>query len=64
MPYQQRYTVRYRDRNSASIERCYYARDVHEARVLAMESIPYIRNHPMAIDLIRRESGHPFNRAA
>jgi len=64
MPAQQRFTVRYRDRNSTSIERCYYARDAYEARVLAMESVPFIRNHPLAIDLIRRETPDNQRRAA
>ena len=50
-----RYTVRYRDANSQQIESCYYAGDAFEARVLAMEAVPYIRNHPHAIDLIRCE---------
>ena len=50
-----RYTVRYRDASSRPIESCYYAGDAFEARVLAMESVPYIRNHPHAIDLIRCE---------
>ena len=50
-----RYTVRYRDANSQQIESCYYAGDAFEARVLAMEAVPYIRNHPHSIDLIRCE---------
>ena len=52
---QKRYTVRYLDGSSQRIESCYYAGDAFEARVLAMEAIPYIRNHPHAIDLIRCE---------
>ena len=52
---QKRYTVRYLDGSSQRIESCYYAGDAFEARVLAMESVPYIRNHPHAIDLIRCE---------
>ena len=52
---QKRYTVRYRDGSSQRIESCYYADDAFEARVLAMEAVPYIRDHPHAIDLIRCE---------
>ena len=55
---QKRYTVRYRDANSNRIEGCYYAGDAFEARVLAMEMIKYIKDHPNAIDLIRCEEGH------
>jgi len=55
---QKRYTVRYRDANSQQIESCYYAGDAFEARVLAMEAVPYIRNHPHAIDLIRCEDSN------
>lgn len=50
-----RYTVRYRDINSQQIETCFYAGDAFEARVLAMEAIPHIKDHPHAIDLIRCE---------
>ncbi|QNI54285.1 hypothetical protein SynBIOSE41_01774 [Synechococcus sp. BIOS-E4-1] len=52
---QKRYTVSYRDASSQRIESCYYASDAFEARVLAMEAVPYIRNHPHSIDLIRCE---------
>ena len=55
MPNQKRYTVRYRDASSQQREGCIYAGDAFEARVLAMEAIPFIRNHPNAIDLIRCE---------
>jgi len=58
MQKQKRYTVRYRDANSNRIEGCYYADDAFEARVLAMEMIKYVRDHPNAIDLIRCEEGH------
>ena len=50
-----RYTVRYLDGSSQRIESCYYAGDAFEARVLAMEAVPYIKEHPHAIDLIRCE---------
>ena len=50
--------VRYRDANSNRVEGCYYAGDAFEARVLAMEMIKYIKDHPNAIDLIRCEEGH------
>ena len=53
-----RYTVRYRDASSQRIEACYYAGDAFEARVLAMEAVPYIKEHPHAIDLIRCEDNH------
>ena len=56
MPTQKRYTVRYRDSDSTTKESCYYARDAFEARVLAMEMVRYIHDHPHAIDLIRCES--------
>lgn len=59
-----RYTVRYRDANSTSLERCYYASDAYEARVLAMESVRYIHDHPHAIDLIRCESQQWLQRVA
>ena len=55
MPHMKRYTVRYRDASSQQREGCIYAGDAFEARVLAMEAIPFIRNHPNAIDLIRCE---------
>ena len=64
MPTQKRYTVRYRDANSTMLERCYYAQDAYEARVLAMESVRYIHDHPHAIDLIRCESYPLQQRAA
>ena len=59
-----RYTVRYRDANSTCLERCYYASDAYEARVLAMESVRYIHDHPHAIDLIRCESQQWLQRVA
>ena len=52
---QKRYTVRYRDGSSRRLEACFYASDAFEARVLAMEAVPFIRDHPHAIDLIRCE---------
>tara|TARA_B100001173_G_scaffold247513_1_gene217948 strand:- start:42 stop:305 length:264 start_codon:yes stop_codon:yes gene_type:complete len=52
---QKRYTVRYREPSSRRIENCYYADDAFEARILAMEAVPYIKAHPHAIDLIRCE---------
>ena len=55
MPNKKRYTVRYRDAASQRREGCVYAGDAFEARVLAMEAIPFIRSHPNAIDLIRCE---------
>ena len=64
MSAQKRYTVRYRDANSNTLESCYYASDAHEARVLAMESVRYIHDHPHAIDLIRCESQPLRKRAA
>ena len=59
-----RYTVRYRDASSQRIEACYYAGDAFEARVLAMEAVPYIRDHPPAIDLIRCEEPQRALKAA
>tara|TARA_B100001939_G_C16550800_1_gene450211 strand:+ start:385 stop:582 length:198 start_codon:yes stop_codon:yes gene_type:complete len=56
MSAQKRYTVRYRDADSSLRESCYYARDAYEARVLAMESVRHLHDHPHAIDLIRCES--------
>ena len=50
-----RFTVRYRDATSDHQEECFYAGDAFEARVLAMEEIRYIHDHPHAIDLIRCE---------
>ena len=50
-----RFTVRYRDASSDRHEECIYAGDAFEARVLAMEEIRYIHDHPHAIDLIRCE---------
>ena len=50
-----RFTVRYRDASSDYQEECFYAADAFEARVLAMEKIRYIHDHPHAIDLIRCE---------
>ena len=50
-----RFTVRYRDVSSDHQEECFYAGDAFEARVLAMEEIRYIHDHPHAIDLIRCE---------
>lgn len=64
MPAQKRYTVRYRDADSTKRESCYYAHDAFEARVLAMESVRYIHDHPHAIDLIRCESYPLRHRAA
>ena len=55
MPNRKRYTVRYRDAGSQRLEGCFYAGDAFEARVLAMEDIPFIRTHPNAIDLISCE---------
>lgn len=59
-----RYTVRYRDASSRRLEGCFYAGDAFEARVLAMEEISYIKNHPNAIDLIRCEEPQPGLMAA
>ncbi len=61
---QKRYTVRYRDASSQRIETCYYAGDAFEARVLAMEAVPYIKDHPHAIDLIRCEETQESSIAA
>ena len=61
---QKRYTVRYRDARSQRIETCYYASDAFEARVLAMEAVPYIKDHPHAIDLIRCEETQEGSMAA
>ena len=55
MPNRKRYTVSYRDAGSQRLEGCFNAGDAFEARVLAMEDIPFIRTHPNAIDLIRCE---------
>ena len=48
-----RFTVRYRDASRDLQEECFYAGDAFEARVLAMEGIRYIHDHPHAIDWIR-----------
>ena len=64
MPNKKRYTVRYRDAGSQRVEECLYAGDAFEARVLAMEAIPFIRNHPNAIDLIRCEEHQTARMAA
>jgi hypothetical protein len=50
-----RFTVRYRDARSEHQEECFYADDAFEARVLAMEEIRYVHDHPHSIDLIRCE---------
>ena len=59
-----RFTVRYRDASSDIQEECFYAGDAFEARVLAMEEIRYIHDHPHAIDLIRCEDQADALRAA
>ena len=64
MSVQKRYTVRYRDADSITKESRYYANDAFEARVLAMEMVRYIHDHPHAIDLIRCESYPLRHRAA
>lgn len=64
MPHKKRYTVRYRDAASQRMEGCFYASDAFEARVLAMEAIPFIRTHPNAIDLIRCEEHQTARMAA
>ena len=50
-----RYTVRHRETSSRRIESCYYAGDAFEARVLAMEVVPFIKAHPNSIEEIRCE---------
>ena len=50
-----RYTVRHRMPSSRRVESCYYASDAFEARVMAMEAVPYIRSHPNSIEEIRCE---------
>ncbi|MGC6483448.1 MAG: hypothetical protein ACON4T_07790 [Synechococcus sp.] len=64
MSAQKRYVVRYRDADSSPREGCYYAKDAFEARVLAMEFIRYIHDHPHAIDLIRCENDPLRHRVA
>ena len=64
MSVQKRFTVRYRDASSDHQEECFYAGDAFEARVLAMEEIRYIHDHPHAIDLIRCEDQADALRAA
>ena len=59
-----RFTVRYSDATSDHQEECFYAGDAFEARVLAMEEIRYIHDHPHAIDLIRCEDQADALRAA
>ena len=61
---QKRFTVRYRDATRDHQEECFYAGDAFEARVLAMEEIRYIHDHPHAIDLIRCEDPADALRAA
>ena len=55
MNLQKRYTVRYRKSNWKRIESCYYAGDAFEAKRLATEAVPFIRDHPHSIELIRCE---------
>ncbi len=50
-----RFSVRYRNAVSDYQEECFYAGDAFEARVLAMEHIRYLHDHPHAINLIRCE---------
>ena len=59
-----RFTIRYRDASSGLHEECIYAGDAFEARVLAMEEIRYIHDHPHAIDLIRCEDQRDAIRVA
>ena len=54
-----RYTVRHRMPTSRRVESCYYASDAFEARVLAMESVPFIKAHPNCIEEIRCEDPRP-----
>lgn len=61
---QKLFTVRYRDASSDRHEQSFYAGDAFEARVLAMEEIRYIHDHPHAIDLIRCEEHADVNKAA
>ena len=48
-----RYTVRHRETSSRRVESCYYAGDAFEARVMAMEAVPFIKAHPNSIEEIR-----------
>ena len=50
-----RYTVRYRESSWKKIESSFYAGDAFEARILAMEAVPFIRDHPHCIELISCE---------
>ncbi|WP_186490473.1 hypothetical protein [Synechococcus sp. BIOS-U3-1] len=50
-----RYTVRHRESSSRRVESCYYAGDAYEARILAMEVVPFIKAHPHSIEEIRCE---------
>ena len=46
------YTVSYKDEMSVRRELSTYARDSYEARILAIEKIKYLTDHPNAIDYI------------
>ena len=48
------YTISYHDAQRKSQEFCAYAADSFEARLLAMETIRYIQEHPNTIDYILR----------
>ena len=47
-----RYTVRHRETSSRRVESCFYAGDAFEARVMAMEAVPFIKAHPNSIEEI------------
>lgn len=51
------YTVRYRDSNHSLREFCTYARSEIDARLQAVECIPYVSSNPRCIDDIRKEKG-------
>ena len=49
------YTVFYSDGQSSKHEFCTYAKDSYDARIVAMEMVGYLNEHPNAIDFIRLE---------
>lgn len=47
-----RYAIGYRDYERHKCELCAYAQDAFEARLIAVETHGFIRNHPNLIDYI------------
>ena len=52
------YTVRYTNQQAVQTDACFYATNAYDARLTAMELIPWVHDHPNCITHILNENDH------